>query len=367
MNPAIHKELVAVAKELRELLQTPDAKLDGAQKSYRLGCLLGSVNSWDAAAACMQLAGRLDPLDRAAGAGMAECGIRLFQNGVPSPQRRLPPERFDGKISVVICSITPLKLERMRAQFTRLLDGEPWELIHIDDAHSLSEGYDRGIDRASGEIVILCHDDIEIFCDDFAAKLRTYLFHCDLIGVAGATKLAGPMWSWAGAPYVWAWVGHPLEDNRSMALCWGLYGPLVVGAQTLDGLFFAARKSLFDRVRYDAETFDGFHFYDLDFSYRAALAGARCGIGLDITIFHESLGHYDTVFEKYAERFCQKFPEARPLSPTPNPSPLPLALPRRSDLKAMHAWCGEWAGQNNKMVIARINAGLNHLALAPRT
>jgi Glycosyltransferase like family len=357
VNPTIHNELMSVADELRTALQIPDAPQAGAKHAYRLAILLGELRRWDAAAASMLLAARLDPTHKTAPAGMAECALRISRAGFTAPVRRLPQERLGGRISVIICSITPARLDAMRAQLSRLLDGESWELIHIDDARSLSEGYNRGIDRATGELLVLCHDDIEIMCDDFAAKLRTYLYHYDLIGVAGATRVTGPMWGWAGPPFVAGWVGHPLDEHRSMALVAGMFGPCVPGAQTLDGLFFAARRSLFDQIRYDADTFDGFHFYDLDLSYRAALGGARCGICLDISIYHESHGRYNEVFAKYAERFCNKFPQVC-TQPVVSPSPLGFVMHDRNDLKPVHAWFSEWVGQAHAMVLARVAAGL---------
>jgi hypothetical protein len=360
VNPTIRNDLITAATTLRGLLQNADAPQASAEQSYRMAFMFGEMRRWDAAAACMQLAARLDPFHKTAPAGMAECAVRLTHAGAPPPPRRLPPERFDGKVSIVICSITPAKLEAMRAQFARLLADESWELIHIDDARSLAEGYNRGIDRASGALLVLCHDDIEIMCDDFAAKLHTYLYHYDLIGVAGATKVAGPMWGWAGAPFVAGWVGHPLDEQRSMTLVSGVYGPCIPDAKVMDGLFFAARRTLFDSVRFDADTFDGFHFYDLDLSYRAALAGARCGIGLDITIYHESHGRYNEVFAKYAERFCAKFPDACTQA-TIGESPSGFIMTDRADLKPLHQWCAEWVGQNNAMVLARINLGLQKL------
>jgi hypothetical protein len=48
----------------------------------------------------------------------------------------------------------------------------------------------------------------------------------------------------------------------------------------LDGVFLADRRSVFDTVPLGAQTFDGFHLYDVDWSYRVARAGLKprcCG------------------------------------------------------------------------------------------
>jgi hypothetical protein len=63
------------------------------------------------------------------------------------------------------------------------------------------------------------------------------------------------------------------------------------------------------RVGFDESTFDGFHFYDLDFSYRAARAGLRLAVTTNIVAVHESVGRFDADFEKYGARFRGKFPE----------------------------------------------------------
>jgi GT2 family glycosyltransferase len=90
----------------------------------------------------------------------------------------------------------------------------------------------------------------------------------------------------------------------------GAYGPVVPGAQMLDGVFLAARRSLLQTLQFDEETFDRFHFYDLDYSYRAHLAGARVAICLDIALFHDSAGNYNEDYWRYADRFRAKFPQA---------------------------------------------------------
>jgi GT2 family glycosyltransferase len=185
-------------------------------------------------------------------------------------------------------------------------------LIHVADARSLCEGYNRGVVRARGEILVFCHDDITILCPDFASRLRTRLASFDLLGVAGSTRATGPTWTWSGAPHIFASIAYPREDTDEvqLATC-GTSGPVVKNAQLLDGVFMAARKDLVQRVPFDEATFDGFHLYDLDFSYRAWLSGARTAICRDVAICHASRGKFRTAdYRRYAERFRRKFPAA---------------------------------------------------------
>jgi len=59
-------------------------------------------------------------------------------------------------ISVVCCSIDPVRAAAIERHYERLL-----EIVAVGDARSLAEGYNRGVARSSGDIVILSHDDIE--------------------------------------------------------------------------------------------------------------------------------------------------------------------------------------------------------------
>ena len=283
---------------------------------HALGYTLGELGAWQVAACAMLVAARADPGNLEALGGLCECARRLALAGIPVPQhRRLDAEQHEtvlsGKISIIVCSINPAKLHRLRSNLERLLEGEDWELIPIDDARSLCEGYNRGVCRAQGESLVLCHDDIEIFSSDFAATLRKHLAVFDLIGVAGSTLASGPGWRWSGAPHNFASVAHPRTDGDGMVFsACGTRGPVIEGAQLLDGLFLAARRSLFERISFDEITFDGFHLYDLDFSYRTWLSGARTAICRDIAIHHQSRGEFKAEYKRYAERFRRKFPKA---------------------------------------------------------
>ena len=78
--------------------------------------------------------------------------------------------------------------------------------------------------------------------------------------------------------------------------------------QSLDGVFMAMRRETLGELRFDERTFDGFHFYDLDFSYRAHLAGLRLAVSTDILVLHASEGQFADDWKRYAARFLGKFP-----------------------------------------------------------
>ncbi|MEO8739572.1 MAG: glycosyltransferase [Casimicrobiaceae bacterium] len=210
-------------------------------------------------------------------------------------------------VSVIICSIDAIKFEGVCANYRQLYAGQAPEIIGIHDARSLAEGYTRGMARATGELILLSHDDIEILTPDFAARVALHLREYDLIGIAGTTRVVEGRWAGAGDPYVYTLISSPFPDAPGFGTMLLGGGPLVVpGIQALDGVFMAMRREVATRVAFDAEAFDHFHLYDLDFSLRAHLAGFRLAVCRDLVLIHASTGSYDPVWEEYKRRFEAK-------------------------------------------------------------
>ena len=149
-------------------------------------------------------------------------------------------------------------------------------------------GYNRGIARARGERLLLSHDDVVMLSPgDFAQRIDAYFEGFDLFGVAGTTRLIGPTWSNAAPPYVFGQIAEDHGPPTGIRVhLFGLPAPRTAGAQALDGVLMGATRAACDAVPFDAQTFTGWHLYDLDFSYRAHLAGFRCGIVCDLHLLH---------------------------------------------------------------------------------
>lgn len=215
------------------------------------------------------------------------------------------------KVSVIICSIQPARFAAVTENYRALVPAAQLELIGIHDARGLNEAYNRGLGRATGDIVVFSHDDIRILAPDFAARLMQHMSHFDLLGVAGTTLASGPVFGWSGHPHLHGWVTHPAPDGKGwMAGTYGLAFNPVAGAQMLDGLWFAARADAARRVRFD-EALPGFHFYDVDFTYRCHLAGLRVGICPDLLIVHESHGNFGDAWRQASAAVLAKHPALR--------------------------------------------------------
>lgn len=258
----------------------------------------------DALEACLARGPRY-PLAQHAQAKAALARARM------NPEHDPPRERVAGAappVSVIICSATPAKFERVCANYGALLAGLEHEIIGIHDARSLCEGYNRGIRRARGELLVFSHDDIDILAPDFAAKLINRMAEFDLIGTAGTDLVRGGVWIDAGWPHVFGQIGGISAPNagRILATNYVMRGAYAAPMQGLDGVFLAARREVAERIGFDEQTFDGWHLYDLDFSYSAFRAGFKCAVCNDLLIVHESRGNFDALWLQHARRFVAK-------------------------------------------------------------
>lgn len=223
------------------------------------------------------------------------------------------------EVSFVVCSIDTAKLAAFRAMVERRFAGVAHEIVAITDARSLCEGYQRGFGKSRGDAIVFCHDDIDILAEDAAERLSLHLTRHELIGVAGTTRVTGPAVLWSGHPWIHGWMTHRLPGERDYEATFAsLDVPLVIGAEALDGVFLACRRDVVERIGFDARTFDGFHLYDLDFTYRAQQAGHKLAVVCDLALVHASKGRFDIAWQRYADRFMEKFPNLSGVRGTPH-------------------------------------------------
>jgi hypothetical protein len=281
---------------------------------FNMGLALKKSNKLDEALQCFQYAMRLRPSNAPARMEGVNALGELIKMGAltfsdPTNKKRYsPPKSGAHMISVVICSIDDRKFLAVTENYRRLLQGWQYEIIGIHDAKSLCDGYNRGVLQARGDVVVFSHDDIEILSPDFADVIMSSLCTHAMIGVAGATCFpANGKWMAPGWPYTHGQIAHCLSDwKRYWVDVFGVGMPCSPGIQVVDGVFFAVRRDVIDSLRFDDALFDGFHFYDLDFSYRVFRAGFSIAVSNEIVIAHHSGGNLDAVWSSYANRFIDK-------------------------------------------------------------
>ncbi len=209
-------------------------------------------------------------------------------------------------ISVIICSVSPDKADAITSHFAGLLHAETHEILVIDNPPSLAHGYNEGVARSRGDVLIFTHDDIEILTAHLAERLQKHLETFDLAGVVGTNRLCTGYLMTSGPPYVFGQVAHPEPPGYGVSL-FNVPARAVGGMQALDGLFLACKRRVVEAVQFDEQRFDGFHLYDIDLTFAAYLAGFRLGVGNDIPVVHASPGQFDAKWRYYATLFEGKY------------------------------------------------------------
>jgi len=219
---------------------------------------------------------------------------------------------------VIICSNDAAEYAQVTANYASRLLGYPHEIIGIHDARSLSEGYNRGARRARGDLLVFSHDDVEIVSPDLAGAITRAAETLDVFGVVGTSKVLAAYWPAAGHPYLHGWLAQPVPGSQKFYVgVFGVDGAISSHLQGLDGMFFVAKRSVVESLPFDEATFDGFHGYDVDFSFAAHLAGFRVGTTAEIAVIHASGGKFGDAWQRYAERFASKYRTRVPTGQVP--------------------------------------------------
>jgi GT2 family glycosyltransferase len=210
-------------------------------------------------------------------------------------------------ISIIICSIDDQKFTRVTDSLAQALGADSVEFIRVQDAKGLAEGYNRALPHAHGELIVFCHDDIEVLSPDFKDRLLGHMEQADLVGVAGASRVISGRWANACPPYIFGQIASfDPQTNLYGVWLWGTPARRINHIEVLDGVFMCAKRQVAQAVPFDAQTFDGFHCYDLDFSFRAHQAGFRLAVGCDLLLLHWSTGNWNAQWQRYEEAFRQK-------------------------------------------------------------
>ena len=225
----------------------------------------------------------------------------------PTPPT-IPLVASNRLVSVITCSIDQRKETKAIASYQKALAGVRTEFITIGKVKSLSEGYNQGIDLSSGDIIIFSHDDVEVLSPFFAEWLLLHLTRFDLVGAAGTSRLVEGSWAASGWPWIHGMVVQPASDRpHYMVNIFNTHPGCTPGIQAMDGLFIAVNRRVVERIRFDATSFDGFHLYDLDFTFAAWRAGFELAVCNDFLFLHESSGNYDERWSFYRDRFMAKY------------------------------------------------------------
>lgn len=220
-------------------------------------------------------------------------------------------------ISLIICARRKEIDPGLAANIAATI-GVPYEVVWIDNSanrYSIFSAYNEGVARSRYDLLVFMHDDVLYHTQDWGHRVLDHFRdeRVGAVGVAGTPYVAytpGGWWS-SGVGYL-----HLLQSqSRSSEPFLQNYfpeGSVTEEVVALDGVWFCIRKDLFGTIRFDENTFKGFHFYDVDTTLQVHFAGYRLLCVKDVLIHHLSMGQLDGKWIHDAVRFHNKWKERLP-------------------------------------------------------
>ena len=223
-------------------------------------------------------------------------------------------------INVIVCSKTDsaYKIHRKHIAATIGCDYEYIRIDNSDNKYGLCAAYNKGVARATGDILVFAHEDVFIITPNWG-KVLEEKFKQDktigLIGVAGTQYLLkdDPFWVAAGRPFIKGKVVHEIKKEKKCILTVFSEEEIDTEVVAVDGLFFAVRKLLFDTIHFDEKTFDQFHFYDLDLCMQVRKTH-KIIVTSNILVKHFSEGSFKEEWKIYGKKFIDKYSNELPIS-----------------------------------------------------
>lgn len=200
--------------------------------------------------------------------------------------------------------------------------GADYEIIVCDNRQNkkgICQVYNEYANKAEGDYLCFVHEDVLFNTNhwgnilvNFAQKTKL----CGVIGFGGGEFVSKFYLSWSGGclrgrniagvqchytipdaegseNYVRTIV-NPLQEE---------FAPII----TLDGYFLFCKKEVWENIKFDEITFNGFHFYDQDFTFACYLNGYKNYVCHLIETIHLSRGNYSVDYYNCAKAFRHKY------------------------------------------------------------
>ncbi|MEJ7766985.1 MAG: glycosyltransferase [Chitinophagaceae bacterium] len=226
-------------------------------------------------------------------------------------------------ISIIISQYSALQVDSLKKNIQSTI-GVPFELIVIDNSRGLMglcQVYNIGASRARFELLCFSHEDVELATVNWGSKVID-LFNANeklgLLGVAGSgfKSLSPSGWWYPYANTQTVFTNYIQSDphrKEGELQCSNPRNNTVANVVCVDGFWFCTRKAIALQIKFDEDTFKGFHCYDIDFSL-AVFRQYEVGVSFEILIKHFSGGHLSRQWVNDTLMLYKKWEHALPLN-----------------------------------------------------
>ncbi|MFI5158149.1 MAG: glycosyltransferase [Sphingobacteriales bacterium] len=226
-------------------------------------------------------------------------------------------------ISVIISSANNTLLKQVTENITATI-GVPFEIIAIDNSTGklgICAVYNQGAQQAQYDILCFMHEDIIIETQGWGTILEdTFTNHPEigLLGVVGGGYKPFTNSSWSGLGYENVFCNfiqsYKYEKKETYLDYRNPNNKTSVDfVACVDGLWLATTKKIATEIKFDEDTFKGFHAYDLDFSI-AVGQKYKVAVTFEILMNHLSDGSYSRDWVEENFRLHKKWAKQLPIN-----------------------------------------------------
>jgi glycosyltransferase involved in cell wall biosynthesis len=186
--------------------------------------------------------------------------------------------------------------------------------IENEGKYSLPEAYNMILEQATNEIVVLCHDDIYFDSKNWGSKILKHFKRSPeygILGLAGSTQLPESAKWWEDFSKMKGIVNHEHEGKKWESKYSSSLGNQIEDVVLVDGLFIVLNKKNIKQTF--NEEIKGFHFYDVDFSFRNFIEDVKIGVIYDVRVTHKSIGQTNEQWEQNRIKFAEKHKDLLPV------------------------------------------------------
>jgi len=186
--------------------------------------------------------------------------------------------------------------------------------IENEGKYSLPEAYNMILEQATNDIVVLCHDDIYFDSKNWGSKILKHFKRSPeygILGLAGSTQLPESAKWWEDFSKMKGIVNHEHEGKKWESKYSASLGNQIEDVVLVDGLFIVLNKKNIKQTF--NEEIKGFHFYDVDFSFRNFIEDVKIGVMYDVRVTHKSIGQTNEQWEQNRIKFAEKHKDILPV------------------------------------------------------
>ena len=186
--------------------------------------------------------------------------------------------------------------------------------IENEGKYSLPEAYNMILEQATNDIVVLCHDDIYFDSKNWGSKILKHFKRSPeygILGLAGSTQLPKSAKWWEDFSKMKGIVNHEHEGKKWESKYSASLGNQIEDVVLVDGLFIVLNKK--NTKQPFNEEIKGFHFYDVDFSFRNFIEDVKIGVIYDVRVTHKSIGQTNDQWEQNRIKFAEKHKDNLPV------------------------------------------------------